>query len=127
MAGISMDQREGWIWYDGEFVPWQEAKLHILTHGLHYASSVFEGVRAYSGKVYKQREHTQRLIASGKMLDFDIPYSADELDAATDAVIEKNGLCDSDAVYIRPFAWRGSEELGVPARNNKVHVAIAVW
>ena len=127
MAGIGMDQREGWIWYDGEFVPWQDAKLHILTHGLHYASSIFEGVRSYNGKVYKQREHSERLIASGKMLDFDIPYSAEELDAATDAVIEKNGLSDSDAVYIRPFAWRGSEELGVPARNNTVHVAIAVW
>ncbi|MCF6302005.1 MAG: branched-chain amino acid aminotransferase [Devosiaceae bacterium] len=127
MAGISMDQRDGWIWYDGEFVPWQDAKLHVLTHGLHYASSIFEGVRSYSGKVYKQREHTERLIASGKMLDFDIPYSADELDAATDAAIEKNGLTGSDAVYIRPFAWRGSEEMGVPARNNMVHVAIAVW
>ncbi len=127
MAGISMDQRDGWIWYDGEFVPWQDAKLHVLTHGLHYASSIFEGVRSYSGKVYKQREHTERLIASGKMLDCDIPYSADELDAATDAAIEKNGLTGSDAVYIRPFAWRGSEEMGVPARNNMVHVAIAVW
>lgn len=127
MADMAIDQREGWIWYNGEFVPWKDAKLHVLTHGLHYASSVFEGVRSYKSAVFKQREHTERLIASAKMLDFDLPYSADELDAACDAAIVKNGLTKSDAVYVRPFAWRGSEELGVPALNNKVHVAIAVW
>ncbi len=127
MTALALDQREGWIWYDGEMVPWKDAKLHVLTHGLHYASSVFEGQRSYSGVVFKQREHTERLINSAKLLDFDLPYSADELDAACDQALVKNGLTQSDATYIRPFAWRGSEELGVPARNNKVHVAIAVW
>lgn len=127
MASMAIDQRDGWIWYNGEFVPWKDAKLHVLTHGLHYASSVFEGVRSYNSAVFKQREHTERLIASAKMLDFDLPYSADELDAACDAAIVKNGLTESDAVYVRPFAWRGSNELGIPALNNKVHVAIAVW
>lgn len=127
MAGLAMDQREGWIWYDGKLVPWKDATLHVLTHGLHYASSVFEGQRSYNGVVFKQREHTDRLIASARMLDFELPFSADELDAACSETIARNGLENSDAVYVRPFAWRGSEELGVPARNNKVHVAIAVW
>ncbi len=127
MSALAMDQREGWIWYDGKFVPWQDAKLHILTHGLHYASSVFEGQRSYGGVVFKQREHTDRLIQSAKYLDFELPFTADELDDACNEAIARNGLSNSDATYIRPFAWRGSEELGVPARNNKVHVAIAVW
>ncbi len=124
MAGIAMDQRQGWIWYDGEFVPWQDAKLHILTHGLHYASSVFEGQRAYGGEIFKLRQHTDRLIQSGKYLDFDVPFSPDEIDDACREVLARNNLTNA---YMRPFAWRGSEELGVPARNNKVHVAIAAW
>ena len=124
MAGVPMDQREGWIWFDGEFVPWKDAKIHVLTHGLHYASSVFEGERAYSGEIFKLREHTERLIQSGKTLDFTIPYSADQIDQACRDVLTKNGLTDG---YIRPVAWRGSEELSVPARNNKVHLAIAAW
>lgn len=124
MAIVPMDQREGWIWYNGEMVPWQDAKLHVLTHGLHYASSVFEGQRAYGGEVYKLREHTERLIFSGKTLDFTIPYSADEIDEACRQVLEKNELVDA---YMRPVAWRGSETLSVPARDNKVHLAIAAW
>lgn len=124
MAGIPMDQREGWIWMDGEMTPWKEAKLHVLTHGLHYASSVFEGERAYGGEIFKLREHTERLIGSGKTLDFTIPFSADEIDDATRQVLAANKLTDA---YIRPVAWRGSEELSVPARNNKVHLAIAAW
>jgi branched-chain amino acid aminotransferase len=124
MAGVPMDQREGWIWFDGEFVPWKDAKIHVLTHGLHYASSVFEGERAYGGEIFKLREHTDRLIQSGKTLDFTIPYSADQIDQACRDVLTKNGLTDG---YIRPVAWRGSEELSVPGRYNTVHLAIAAW
>ena len=121
---IPMDQRDGWIWFDGELKPWKDAKIHVLTHGLHYASTVFEGERAYGGEIFKSREHTERLIRSGKMLDFAIPYSVDEIEAAKRLVLEKNNLVDA---YVRPVAWRGSEELSVPGRNNKVHLAIASW
>ncbi|WP_417308217.1 branched-chain amino acid aminotransferase [Devosia sp.] len=121
---LPMDQRDGWIWFDGEMVPWKDAKLHVLTHGLHYATSVFEGQRAYGGEVFKLREHTDRLIRSGKTLDFTIPFSADEIDEACRQVLAKNDLVDA---YMRPVAWRGSEELSVPARNNTVHLAIAAW
>ena len=124
MASVPMDQREGWIWFDGELVPWQDAKIHVLTHGLHYASSVFEGQRAYGGEVFKLRQHTNRLIASAKMLDFDIPFTADQIDEAARQVLAANKLTDA---YMRPVAWRGSEEISVPARNNKVHLAIATW
>jgi branched-chain amino acid aminotransferase len=124
MAGIPMDQRDGWIWFDGELVPWKDAKVHVLTHGLHYASCVFEGERAYGGEIFKSRQHTERLIQSGKTLDFTIPYSAEEIDAAKRLVLEKNGLTDA---YVRPVAWRGSETISVPARDNKVHLAIATW
>jgi branched-chain amino acid aminotransferase len=119
-----MDQRDGWIWFDGELKPWKDAKIHVLTHGLHYASTVFEGERAYGGEIFKSREHTERLHRSGKMLDFTIPYSVDEIEAAKRLVLEKNNLTDA---YVRPVAWRGSEELSVPGRNNKVHLAIASW
>jgi branched-chain amino acid aminotransferase len=124
MAGVPMDQREGWIWFDGEFTPWKDAKIHVLTHGLHYASSVFEGERAYGGEIFKSREHTERLIRSGKTLDFTIPWSVEQIEEAKREVLAKNGLVDA---YVRPVAWRGSEELSVPARNNKVHLAIAAW
>jgi branched-chain amino acid aminotransferase len=124
MATVPMDQREGWIWYNGKMVPWKDANIHILTHGLHYASSVFEGQRAYGGEVYKLREHTERLIASGRTLDFEIPFSADEIDDACRQVLERNKLVDA---YMRPVAWRGSETISVPARDNKVHLAIAAW
>ena len=124
MAGIPMDQREGWIWYNGQFVPWADCRPHVLTHGLHYASCVFEGQRAYGGEVYKLREHTDRLLDSAKTLTFEIPYSADEIDAACREVLTKNNLTDA---YMRPVAWRGSEEMGVAANLNKVHLAIAAW
>jgi branched-chain amino acid aminotransferase len=124
MAGVPMDQREGWIWMDGGLVPWKDAKVHVLTHGLHYGSSVFEGQRAYGGEIFKLREHTNRLIASAKWLDFEIPYTADQIDDAARQVLAANKLTDA---YMRPVAWRGSEELSVPARNNQVHLAIATW
>lgn len=124
MAGLPMDQRDGWIWFDNELVPWKDAKVHVLTHGLHYASSVFEGQRAYGGEIFKLDEHTERLIASGRMLDFELPYSAEEINEACRLVLKKNDLIDA---YMRPVAWRGSEEMGVAARNNRVHVAIATW
>lgn len=124
MASVPMDQRDGWIWFDGELKPWRDAKVHVLTHGLHYASCVFEGQRAYGGEVFKLREHTERLIESGKTLDFTIPYSVDEINEACRQVLAENDLVDA---YMRPVAWRGSEELSVPGRNNKVHLAIAAW
>jgi branched-chain amino acid aminotransferase len=124
MAGIPMDQRDGWIWFDGKLVPWQDAKVHVLTHGLHYASCVFEGERAYGGEIFKLREHTDRLIESGKILDFTIPYSAEQIDGACRQVLESNNLTDA---YVRPVAWRGSETISVPARDNTVHLAIAAW
>ena len=124
MAGVPMDQRDGWIWMDGELVPWKDAKIHVLTHGLHYASSVFEGQRAYGGEIFKLREHTNRLIASAKWLDFDIPFTPDQIDDAARKTLAANNLTDA---YMRPVAWRGSEEISVPARNNKVHLALATW
>ncbi len=121
---VPMDQREGWIWYDGAFVPWKDAKLHVLTHGLHYASSVFEGQRAYGGEIFKLEEHTKRLIKSAKYLDFEIPYSEEEINHACNQALEKNNLIDA---YMRPVAWCGSEEMGIAATANTVHLAIAAW
>lgn len=119
-----MDQRDGLIWYDGEIIPWADAKLHVLTHGLHYATSVFEGQRAYGGEIFKLGEHTDRLIASGKMLDMPLPYSAEEINQACRDILAKNNLVNA---YMRPVAWRGSEEMGIVAKNNTVHLAIATW
>ncbi len=124
MAGVPMHQREGWIWFDGEMVPWQDAKIHVLTHGLHYASCVFEGERAYGGEIFKLHEHTERLIASAKTLDFTIPWTADQIDEANRKVLAANNLTDA---YVRPVAWRGSETISVPAIDNEVHLAIATW
>ena len=124
MAGLPMDQRDGWIWFDGELVPWKDAKIHVLTHGLHYASCVFEGQRAYGGEVFKLREHTERLFFSGKTLGFDIPFTVEEIDEACKQALVKQGLRDA---YLRPVAWRGSEMMGVSAQSNKINVAIAVW
>jgi branched-chain amino acid aminotransferase len=121
---IPYDARDGWIWYDGEFVAWREAKLHVLSHGLHYASCVFEGERAYGGRVFKLREHSQRLIDSGRMLGFEIPWTVEQLEQATIETIRRNGLSDC---YVRPVAWRGAEQMGVSAQQTKIHVAIAVW
>ncbi|MCB5173783.1 MULTISPECIES: branched-chain amino acid aminotransferase [Microvirga] len=124
MSATPFDQRDGWIWYDGQIVPWSEAKLHVLSHGLHYASSVFEGERAYGGEIFKSTEHSERLKKSAEILDFEIPYSVAEIDAAKRLVLEKNGQKDA---YLRPVAWRGSEMMGVAAQANKIHLAIASW
>ena len=123
MAGY--DNREGKIWMDGSLVDWREANVHILTHAMHYASSVFEGERAYNGKIFKSRAHSERLIQSGKLIDFDIPYSIDEIEAAKRSALDANGLTDG---YVRAVAWRGAgEDMGVASARNPVHMAVAVW
>ncbi len=124
MAFVPFDDRDGWIWFDGEFVPWREAKTHVLTHGLHYGSSVFEGERMYGGEIFKLTAHSQRLKRSAELLDFEIPYSVAEIDAACKETCARNGLIDC---YIRPVAYLGAEQLSVSARNSKVHLAIAAW
>jgi branched-chain amino acid aminotransferase len=121
---VSFDQRDGVIWYDGKLVPWADAKLHVLSHGLHYASCVFEGERAYGGEIFKCTEHSERLHESARWLDFEIPYSVAEIDAAKRLVLEKNGQRDA---YVRPVAWRGSEMMAVSAQNTTIHVAIGTW
>ena len=120
----AFDQRDGFIWMNGALIPWTDARVHVLTHGLHYASSVFEGERAYAGAIFKLREHTERLIYSAKELGFEIPYAAGEIDAACIETLEANGLVDG---YLRPVAWRGSEMMGVSAQNNRINLAIAAW
>jgi len=124
MALVPFDDRDGTIWYDGKLVPWRDAKLHVLTHGLHYASAVFEGERCYSGNIFKLREHTERLINSARILGFKIPYTADEIDAACVETLRANNLTEA---YVRPIAWRGSEMLAVSAQHTKIHLAIACW
>ena len=124
MAMIPFDKRDGFIFMNGEMVPWQDAKLHVLSHGLHYGSAVFEGERAYGGAIFKSREHSERFLASGRMLDFDIPYSVDELDRIKREVVAANGHSDC---YIRPVAWRGSEMMAVAAQHSTINVAIAAW
>jgi branched-chain amino acid aminotransferase len=121
---VPYHDRDGFIWFDGKMVPWREAQVHVLTHALHYASAVFEGERSYGGEIFKLREHTERLIESGRMLDFEIPYSADEIDQACRDTLKANGLTDG---YIRPIAWRGSEQMGVSALKSKIHLAVAAW
>jgi len=121
---LPFDQRTGWLWLDGEFVEWGNARLHVLTHGLHYASSVFEGERAYSGQVFRLEEHTQRLLESARILDFEIPFGAQEIECATHALLNKNSIVDG---YIRPIAWRGSEQISTAARASRIHLAIAAW
>ena len=124
MALIPFDDRDGSIWLNGEIIPWRDAKTHTLSHGLHYASLVFEGERVYGGAIFKGREHTERLRTSCQLLDFDIPISDEEVDAAKMAVIEANGITDG---YVRAFCWRGSEMMAVSAQMTKIHVAIAAW
>lgn len=121
---VPFDDRDGWIWYDGELVAWREAKLHFLTHALHYGSGVFEGERCYGGEIFKLEEHTDRLIEGAGIIDFVIPYSAEQINDASREVVRANGLSDG---YVRPMAWRGSEQMGVSAQNNKIHLAIAAW
>ena len=120
----TFDDRDGWIWFDGKLVPWREANVHILTHALHYASSVFEGQRAYGGEIFKLHEHSQRLHKSAQILGFEIPWSVAEVDAACKEVLKANNLVDA---YMRPVAWRGSEQMGVTARGTRPHMAIAAW
>ena len=120
----NFDDRDGHIWYDGELIPWRDSQLHILSHGLHYGSCVFEGERVYGGEVFKLREHTQRLIDSATALGIELPYSLDELERATRETVTAQGFADA---YVRPVAWRGSEMMGVSAQDTKIHVAIAVW
>ena len=124
MTSIPFDQRDGWIWFNGEIVPWTDAKVHVLTHGLHYGSSVFEGERAYGGVIFKSTEHSIRFRKSAEIMDFEIPFSVEELNAAKDKVVELNGGGDQ---YVRPVAWRGSEMMAVSAQQNKIHVAVATW
>ena len=124
MSLVPFDDRDGVIWLDGQFVPWREAKVHVLTHALHYASAVFEGERMYGGEIFELTQHTERLFRSAEILDFQIPYTVAEIDAACKETCARNGLTDC---YVRPIAWRGSEQIGVSAQQTKIHVAIAAW
>lgn len=124
MSPLPYDQREGFIWMDGKLVPWLEAKVHVLTHALHYASAVFEGARIYDGEVFALTQHSERLHASADLLGFKIPYSVEDVNQACRDVIKAQGLSDG---YIRPIAWRGPEEMGVAAKATKIHMAVACW
>lgn len=121
---LAFDDRDGTIWMNGEFIPWRDAKVHVLTHGLHYASAVFEGERAYGGTIFKLDEHTRRLHDSAELLGFKIPYSVEEINEACRELLERQNLVDG---YLRPIAWRGSEMMGVSAQKNRINVAIAAW
>ena len=121
----SYDNRDGYIWLDGNMVPWRDANIHVLTHALHYASSVFEGERSYNGKIFKSEEHSKRLISSGKMLDMPIPYSVKEIEDAKYKALKTSGLSDA---YVRVVCWRGSgKDMGVASAANPVRMAVAVW
>ena len=124
MAIIPYDELEGSIWYNGALTPWKDTKVHVLTHGLHYASCVFEGQRVYDGRIFKLEEHTDRLINSARILDFEIPYTAEQINQANREVVAANRIVDG---YVRPVAWRGSEMMGVSAQANTIHLAIAAW
>ena len=121
---LPFDDRDGLIWFDGEFLPWRDARVHVLTHALHYGSSVFEGERIYDGEIFKLTEHTERLFRSAEILDFQIPYTVAEIDQACKETAARNGLRDG---YLRPVAWRGAEQMGVSAPSSRIHVAIAAW
>jgi branched-chain amino acid aminotransferase len=120
----SYDDRDGWIWFDGELIPWRDARVHVLTHAMHYASAVFEGQRAYGGEVFALSEHSERLIRSAELLGFAIPYSREAIDQACRDTLAANGMADA---YMRPIAWRGSEQMGVAAQRSRIHLAIACW
>ncbi len=124
MALIPFDDRDGFIWFDGALVPWREAKIHVLTHALHYGSSVFEGERAYEGHIFKSPEHTTRLFKSAGILGMEIPFSEAQINAAKEETLKANNFVDA---YIRPVAWRGSEQMGIGAQAAQTHVAIACW
>ena len=120
----SFDNREGWIWMNGSFIPWKDATSHVVSQGLHYASSVFEGERAYNGKIFKSKEHTDRLFKSAEIMGIEIPYSKDEINEAKDALLKKMNYLNC---YVRPIIWRGSKQMGISTSNADIHVAIAVW
>lgn len=124
MTILPFDDRDGWIWFNGKIVPWREAKIHVLSHGLHYGSCVFEGERAYSGKIFKCREHSERLHKSAELIGFQVPYSVADLDAAKEEILRTNNITNG---YLRPVAWRGSEMMAISAQATKIHVAIAAW
>jgi branched-chain amino acid aminotransferase len=126
MAAASQpyDQRDGYIWMNGELIPWRDARVHLLTHALHYGSAVFEGERVYDGEIFKLTEHSQRLLESAKGLDFEIPYTVAEIDQACRDVVRANKLVDG---YVRPLAWRGSEQMGVSAQATRINLAVAAW
>jgi branched-chain amino acid aminotransferase len=119
-----MDDRGGWIWLDGGLVPWRDARPHVLSHALHYGSAVFEGERIYDGRVFRLAAHSARLIRSAQLMDFELPWTREQIDAATREVVRANGL---DTGYVRPIAWRGAEVLGVSAIGTHIHLAIAPW
>jgi branched-chain amino acid aminotransferase len=121
---VPYHDRDGLIWMDGALLPWRDVKVHVLTHALHYASAVFEGERCYEGEIFKLTEHSERLVESAKILDFEIPYSVAQIDQACRDTVAANKLSDC---YVRPLAWRGSEQMGVSARQTKIHLAIAAW
>ena len=120
----TFDDRDGHIWFDGNLVPWRDANVHVLTHALHYASSVFEGVRAYGGEIFELTKHSERLRRSAELLGFEIPYSVEQIDQACRDALAASGL---ESAYVRPLAWRGSEQMGVSAQRTKIHLAIAAW
>jgi branched-chain amino acid aminotransferase len=121
---IPFDQREGSLWFDGKLIPWKDAKIHVLTHGLHYASSVFEGERLYNGRIYKLEDHTTRLFESARILGMEIPFTEDQINRATIEAARVQGFQDA---YLRPVVYRGSEQMSVAAPKSKIHVAIAAW
>ncbi len=124
MDETPFSERDGLIWYNGELVDWRAADVHVLTHGLHYGSCVFEGERSYGGSIFKLREHTERLFFSAETLGFKIPYTVEDIDAACIETCKANNIVDG---YVRPVAWRGSEMMGVSAQHNRINVAIAAW
>jgi branched-chain amino acid aminotransferase len=124
MSMIPFDDRDGFIWYDGRLIAWRDAKLHVLSHGLHYASCVFEGERVYNGSVFRLDDHNERLINSAKIMGFEVPANMDDLAEATRQVISSNHILDG---YVRPIAWRGAEQMGVSAQATKIHLAMAAW
>ena len=124
MATIPFDDRDGFIWLDGKTVPWREAKVHFLTHALHYGSAVFEGIRAYGGNIFKLNEHSERLLEGCKIMDMKCPFTVAEINKACEESVRLNKINDG---YIRPLAWRGAEQMGVTAQINKIHLAVAAW
>ncbi|MBT5049865.1 MAG: branched-chain amino acid aminotransferase [Rhodospirillaceae bacterium] len=120
----NFEDQDGQIWFDGSLRPWRDANLHVLSHGLHYGSCVFEGERVYGGQIFRLREHSERLINSGRVLGFEIPYSLEQIEQATRDTVAAQGYKDA---YVRPVAWRGSEMMGVSAQQSKIHLSIAVW